>query len=348
MDGDQRCAPEVNLDEADTILDLNLNNLVRHMMCALKKEATIKVYQKENVEEEEDEEGNLWPEAEELMNAKPNDFATREAWDALCQYWSTPSFRKKSLRGKENRLAGGDNVYHCSGSRSLASTRQFLKIRDGVDPGQIGAWHHQHKMQQGTNSQLCSNKAANLWERYDNTMTEKCGENWQAEHLDIDHAVVHDLTGVPHGTFAMGDGVIGPSEADSIKSRKRSRPNSQVSGASSSRTMLGQMESNPHRRAGIERVLEALAEKINLDFNALMRPESEPNVEWCDGVERVLRAMAEIIPVDISALLHPRCQAQSTSTSVGASRAPVQRRESGSTGHMNDGSDTYEDDEFSA
>ncbi|TVU24384.1 hypothetical protein EJB05_26817, partial [Eragrostis curvula] len=153
-------------------------------------EAVKKVYQKESVEEEEDEDGNLWPKAKELMDAKPEDFATQEAWNALCLYWSTPSFRKKS------------------------------KIRDGVDPGQIGAWHHQHRMQQGTNRALCSKKAATIWTRYDAAMTEKSGENWQ-EHPDIDHVVVHNIAGAPHGTFAMGDGVIGPSDALSIKSRKR-------------------------------------------------------------------------------------------------------------------------------
>ncbi|KAL6878207.1 hypothetical protein ACP4OV_012377 [Aristida adscensionis] len=36
----------------------------------------MEVYKKESVEEEEDEKGNLWPKAEELMKAKPKDFAT--------------------------------------------------------------------------------------------------------------------------------------------------------------------------------------------------------------------------------------------------------------------------------
>ncbi|KAL6602802.1 hypothetical protein ACP70R_043163 [Stipagrostis hirtigluma subsp. patula] len=311
----------INLDEADKILDINLQNLTRQMMSDLKKEATDKVYQKESVEEEEDEEGNLWPKAEELMSAKPIDFATRAAWDALCQYWSTPSFRKKSLRGKKNRLAGGDIVYHCSGSRGLAATRQFMKIRDGVDPGQIGAWHHQHRMQNGTNRALCSKKAATTWARYDNAMTEKCGENWQVDHPDIDHTVVHDISGLPRGSFAMGDGVISPSDADSIKSRKRVHQESQASGASCSRTMLRQMESNPEWRAGIERVLQAISDKINLDFNDLMQEEAESNLDWCSGVERVLQAMAKIIPVDINALLQPRHPFQSTSASgSGASR----------------------------
>ncbi|TVU29866.1 hypothetical protein EJB05_21454, partial [Eragrostis curvula] len=191
------------------------------------------------------------------------------------------------------------------------------KIRDGVGPGQIGAWHHQHRMQQGTNTALCSKKAANIWTRYDIAMTEKSGENWQEEHPYIDHVVVHNIAGAPHGTFAMGDGVIGPSDALSIKSRKimheESYASGAASGASGNRTMLHQVESKPAWHAGIER---ALAEKTNLDTDALMRPESEPNVEWCDGVERVL---------------------QSTSTSVlGASRATVGTRASRSDGPIDD------------
>ncbi|KAL6843319.1 hypothetical protein ACP4OV_027032 [Aristida adscensionis] len=284
-----RGPPEVNLQLAEEVLELNLKNMVRQMMSDIRKEAVMEVYKKESVEEEEDEKGNLWPKAEELMKAKPKDFATQNSWNALCRYWSTPRFRKKSLRGKENRLAGGE-----------------IKIKTGVDPEQIGAWHHQHRMQQGTNRALCSKRAASIWERYDKAMTEKCGENWQSENPNIDHEVVKDIAGVAHGTFAMGDGVIGPSDANSIKARKRSR------------TFLHQTESNPAWRAGIERVLQAFAEKTNINFNELMHPESEPNFEWCDGVERVLQAMAEIIPIDISALLHSRHRAQSTSESSGS------------------------------
>ncbi|KAL6640884.1 hypothetical protein ACP70R_019065 [Stipagrostis hirtigluma subsp. patula] len=119
----------------------------------------------------------------------------------------------------------------------------------------------------------------------------------------------------------MGDGVISPSDADSIKSRKRVHQESQASGASCSRTMLRQMESNPEWRAGIERVLQAISDKINLDFNDLMQEEAEFNLDWCSGVERVLQAMAKIIPVDINALVLPRHPFQSTSASgSGASR----------------------------
>ncbi len=116
----------MNLREVDQVLDDNMKNLVRQMLCEIKREAFEKVYEKENFLEEEDEEGNLWPKVEELIAVKPKDFATEAAWRALCMYWSTPSFRKMSMRGKENRLAGGNTVYHRSGSRGLVGTQQFL------------------------------------------------------------------------------------------------------------------------------------------------------------------------------------------------------------------------------
>ena len=78
----------------------------------------------------------------------------------LCMYWSTPSFRKMSMRGKENRLVGGNTVYHRSGSRGLLGTRQFLKTKNGVDPGQAGAWHHQHRMEHDGPRGLCCEKTA--------------------------------------------------------------------------------------------------------------------------------------------------------------------------------------------
>ncbi len=54
----------------------------------------------------------------------------------------------------------------------------------------------------------------------------------------------------------MGDSVVSTSDADSIKSRKRSHPNSQISGVSSTRTSLWHMELTPEWRAGVERVLQ--------------------------------------------------------------------------------------------
>ncbi|KAL6644333.1 hypothetical protein ACP70R_015941 [Stipagrostis hirtigluma subsp. patula] len=90
-------------------------------------------------------------------------------------------------------------------------------------------------------------------------------------------------------------------------------------GASCSQTMLRQMESNPEWRAGIERVLQAISDKINLDFNDLMQEEAESNLDWCSGVERVLQGYGK--DVDINALLQPRHPFQSTSSSgSGASR----------------------------
>ncbi|KAL6878208.1 hypothetical protein ACP4OV_012378 [Aristida adscensionis] len=58
--------------------------------------------------------------------------------------------------------------------------------------------------------------------------------------------------------------------------------------------MLGQMESDPEWRAGVERVLQAFSEKININFNELMHPETEPNSAWCDVVERALQAMPRV------------------------------------------------------
>ncbi|KAL6619724.1 hypothetical protein ACP70R_034863 [Stipagrostis hirtigluma subsp. patula] len=199
-------------------------------------------------------------------------------------HWSSASFRKKSLRGKENCLAGGDMAYHCSESHGLAATRNSEMAL---------TWG---KLEHGIINTRC--KGTNRTARYDNAVTEKCGENWEVEHPIIDHQVVQNVAGRPHGTFAIDDGVIGPSEA-----------NSNMSGAS------------------------ALTEKTNLDFATLMHPESEPNIELCDGMERVLQAT----------------HSTSTSTSVGVSRAPDQRRASRSAVHMGDGNGTdVDDDEISA
>jgi hypothetical protein len=77
-------------------------------------------------EEDVDAEGNRWPTKEELVNAKPIDFTTAEDWALRCEHWSTPKFRKASVRAKENRKAAGDEIFHRSGSRSLPAARQFL------------------------------------------------------------------------------------------------------------------------------------------------------------------------------------------------------------------------------
>ncbi|TVU06827.1 hypothetical protein EJB05_46862, partial [Eragrostis curvula] len=124
--------------------------------------------------------------------------------------------------------------------------------------------------------------------QYDTAMTEKSGENRQVEHPNIDHIVVHNIAGTPHGSFAMGYGVIGPSDANSIKSRKRMYEDSNASGSSGTQTMLHRMESNPGWHAGIERVLQAITEKVDLDFNELMHPHLESSTDWCQGVECVL------------------------------------------------------------
>ncbi|TVT98237.1 hypothetical protein EJB05_56456 [Eragrostis curvula] len=178
-------------------------------------------------------------------------------------------------------------------------------------------------------------------------MTEKSGENWQVEHPNIDHVVVHSIAGTPHGNFAMGDGVIGPSNANSIESRKRMYEDSNASGSSGTETMLRRMESNPGWRSGIERVLQAITEKVDLDFNELMHPHLESSTDWCQGVERVLEAIAEIVPIDISALLQSRQSDQSTSTSkIGASWATSQAAEGGRSDARTD--NRVDDDQISA
>ncbi|KAM0850486.1 hypothetical protein ACQ4PT_053049 [Festuca glaucescens] len=107
-------------------LELNLIEKVRQMIHEEKKSAIKRLYKRGNVIEEEDEEGNHWPTVVELISMKPADFGTNDGWRLLCEHWSTPESRNKSLRGKRNRLANGDTVYHSGGARSLVATRQYL------------------------------------------------------------------------------------------------------------------------------------------------------------------------------------------------------------------------------
>ena len=91
-----------------------------------KKAAIKRLKKRGNVIEEEDAAGNRWPTVAELISTKPADFGTNDGWRLLCEHWSTPESRNNSLRGKRNRLANGDTVYHCGGARSLVGTRQYL------------------------------------------------------------------------------------------------------------------------------------------------------------------------------------------------------------------------------
>jgi hypothetical protein len=112
--------------KAEYTLELNLIEKVRQMIHEEKKAAIKRLYKRGNVIEEEDEEGNRWPTVAELISVKPANFGTNHGWRLLCEHWSTRESRAKSSRGKRNRLANGDTVYHCSGARSLVATRQYL------------------------------------------------------------------------------------------------------------------------------------------------------------------------------------------------------------------------------
>lgn len=130
--------------KAEYTLELNLSEKVRQMIHEEKKAAIKRLYKRGNVIEEEDEKGNRWPTVKELISMKPADFGTTNGWRLLCEHWSTPESRNKSLRGKRNRLANEDMVYHCGGARSLVATRQYLKRTTGKDQGLAGAWQHTH------------------------------------------------------------------------------------------------------------------------------------------------------------------------------------------------------------
>ncbi|KAL6840317.1 hypothetical protein ACP4OV_030127 [Aristida adscensionis] len=122
-----KCLP-TDRAESDRVLERNFTKRVTQMISEEKKNAVHGLYKDDKVPPDEtDADGNRWPTVEALISAKPKDFTTDEGWRLLCEHWSTPSFRKKSLLGKRNRLAGGDDaVYHNNGSRSLVATRQHL------------------------------------------------------------------------------------------------------------------------------------------------------------------------------------------------------------------------------
>jgi len=108
-------------------LELRFKNMVPKMLSEEKQAITKKLYKDGNVPPEDvDEYGNRWPTKEALISVKPRDFTTNEGWALLCEHWSTSKFRKSSLKAKQNRLAGDNNVYHRSVSRSLPATRQWL------------------------------------------------------------------------------------------------------------------------------------------------------------------------------------------------------------------------------
>ncbi|KAF2920261.1 hypothetical protein DAI22_08g196600 [Oryza sativa Japonica Group] len=129
-----KCDPTDKV-EADKVLEQNFKKKVPQMLFEEKKRATNKLYKKGKVPAEDvDEDGNHWPTVQALVSAKPKDFL------------STPEFRKKSLNGKRNRLAGGDTQHKKGGQQGLAA-----------------AWQHTHEMQQGNNEQLCNQRTEEAW-----------------------------------------------------------------------------------------------------------------------------------------------------------------------------------------
>ncbi|KAF2910889.1 hypothetical protein DAI22_11g135600 [Oryza sativa Japonica Group] len=142
-----KCDPTDKV-EADKVLEQNFKKNVPQMLFEEKKRATNKLYKKCKVPAEDvDEDGNHWPTVQALVSAKPNDFSvTEEGWHLLCEHWSTPEFRKKSLYRKRNRFAGGDTQHKKGGQQGLAA-----------------AWQHTHRMQQGNNEQLCNQRAEEAW-----------------------------------------------------------------------------------------------------------------------------------------------------------------------------------------
>ncbi|KAL6654198.1 hypothetical protein ACP70R_007663 [Stipagrostis hirtigluma subsp. patula] len=62
-----------------------------------------------------------------------------------------------------NNSGKGALVAVPSPKRAPGAGKRSRVKSDGVDPRQVGAWHHQHRMQQETNKALCSRKDAIRW-----------------------------------------------------------------------------------------------------------------------------------------------------------------------------------------
>ncbi|RLN11558.1 hypothetical protein C2845_PM09G20360 [Panicum miliaceum] len=251
-----RCADGVDREAADSLLERNMSNRVLQMLSAMKCAAISTVRSMENATFNVDKDGNHWPTVDSMVLAKPDDFATKLSWEALCIQWSTASCRKKPLDAMTSRKAGGNIVHHCGGSRGLLATRQYLYMRDGVDHGELGAWQHNHRMQQGSNSHLCSEKAASNFAKYDEAMCEKYGLDWQNTQPNFITSVVAESTGgKPHGRYAI---------ADSLVTKSSFYPSVQV--------VCQQVQSYSAWCAGVHRLLQELADKNELDFSTFMHP----------------------------------------------------------------------------
>uniref|UniRef100_A0ACD5ZBG1 Uncharacterized protein n=1 Tax=Avena sativa TaxID=4498 RepID=A0ACD5ZBG1_AVESA len=158
-----KCDP-LNQEQADAALEENFTNKVRQMLHEEKAAAIKRLNKKGQMPTEVDEEGNRWPTKEALISAKPPDFGTVIGWRLLCEHWSTAAFRKISFTNSKNRLAHGKTVFHCSGARSVVSTRQHLKLKTSKDPRITGAWHHTHNLHRGTDQEkICSQRISKRW-----------------------------------------------------------------------------------------------------------------------------------------------------------------------------------------
>nr|XP_051189875.1 uncharacterized protein LOC127303144 [Lolium perenne] len=212
----------LNQEKADAALEENFTNKVRQMLHEEKAAAIKRLKKKGQMPTETDEEGNTWPTKEALISAKPPGFGTIVGWRLLCEHWCSAAFRKKSLTNSKNRLAHGETVFHCSGARSVVSTRQHLKLKIGKDPGITGAWLHTHNLHRGTDrEQICSQRISKRWENFDDAMTNAHGENWQEEHPELDAQIIYEAAGkMPHGRLGIANELFTKTEKCKIKSRR--------------------------------------------------------------------------------------------------------------------------------
>lgn len=268
-----KCNPSDQRD-ADETLELNLAEKVRQMIHEEKKAAMKRLYKRGNVTEEKYEEGNIWPTVVELISTKPDDFGTDDGWRLLCEHWSTQESRNNSLRGKRNRLANGDTIYHCSGARSIVATRQYLKQKTGKDPGLAGAWQHTHRLKRGNERvEMCSQKASDRWETFDNGMKNMHGENWQEEHPEFDGSVIYETTGrMPHGRLRIADEAFTKIDKSIIKATKIRVSQQEQSAREQERLQREnrQLRHENKELRGVAQVVRALIYRGGLDYDTLM------------------------------------------------------------------------------
>uniref|UniRef100_A0ACD5WNA4 Uncharacterized protein n=1 Tax=Avena sativa TaxID=4498 RepID=A0ACD5WNA4_AVESA len=268
-----KCDP-LNKEQADAALEENFTNKVRQMLHEEKAAAIKRLNKKGQMPTEVDEEGNRWPTKEALISAKPPGFGTVIGWRLLCEHWSTAAFRKVSLTNSKNRLAHGETVFHCSGARSVVSTRQRLKLKTGKDPGITRAWHHTHNLHRGTDQEkICSQRISKRWEDFDDAMTNAHGENWEEEHPELDAQIIYDATGrMPHGRLGIANELFTKTEKSKIKSGRVSvsQPTRSSREDRLERENARLMRENKRLR-GIDLVVRSLAEKEGVNYDGIMQ-----------------------------------------------------------------------------